>query len=367
MSESKYLEEILQFKREDLSYIAKSVIWKAPANIALIKYWGKKGNQLPINPSLSMSLSSSHTRTELQYRKAENSYGRVTFKFNGEQHPAFEKRVKEFIDRILPFFPFLKYMDLFIYSSNSFPHSAGIASSASAMSSLALCICSIEKQLREEYSGKEDFLQKASYMARLGSGSAARSVYGNYVEWGASGKGSNEYATPLTSEVNENMKFLYDTVLITSSSPKKISSSQGHSLMNDHPYKEGRINQAKMNFSQLKETLKAGDFKKFTEIVENEALSLHALMLSSKPGFVLLNDASLKIMDRVRIYRQETGAQMAFTLDAGPNIHLLYPAEEKEQIQSFIDNELRGLCENGRTLNDFTGKGPEQPEKNQDL
>ncbi|MEF8984346.1 MAG: diphosphomevalonate decarboxylase [Bacteroidales bacterium] len=367
MSESKYLEEILQFKREDLSSIAKSVIWKAPANIALIKYWGKKGNQLPINPSLSMSLSSSHTRTELQYRKAENNYGRITFKFNGEKHPAFEERVKAFIDKILPFFPFLKYMELFIYSKNNFPHSAGIASSASALSSLALCICSVEKQLKEEYSGTEDFLQKASYMARLGSGSAARSVYGHYVEWGASGNGTDDFATPLTSEVSENMEFLYDTVLITSSEPKKISSSQGHSLMNDHPYKEDRISQARINFSQLKETLKTGNFEKFTEIIENEALSLHALMLSSNPGFILINDASIKIMDRVRAYRQETGAQMAFTLDAGPNIHLLYPAEEKENIRNFIDNKLRGLCESGRTLNDFTGNGPEQPDKDQNL
>lgn len=367
MSENIYLKEALQLKREDLSSVPKSVIWESPANIALIKYWGKKGDQLPVSPSLSMTLSTSHTRTELHYRKAENIHGKVTFKFNEEKHLKFEKRIKAFIDKVSPFFPFLKYMDIFIYSRNSFPHSAGIASSASALSSLALCICSVEKQLMEEESDKKNFLQKASYMARIGSGSAARSIYGNYVEWASPQEGSEDYAKPLTSEVDENLEFLYDTILITSTSPKKVTSSGGHALMDNHPYKEARIEQAKTNFNSLKQTLREGNFKKLAEIVENEALSLHALMLSSNPGFVLLNDASIKIIERIRDFREATGTQVTFTLDAGPNVHVLYPEKEKERVRSFIDNQIRDLCENGRTLNDFTGKGPERLDKKQNL
>lgn len=367
MDEQTYLKEALQLNSGSLPSIPRSIIWEAPANIALVKYWGKKGDQLPISPSLSMTLSNSITRTELHYRESENTNPKIEFRFNAEKNNAFENRVKNFIDRISVFFPFLKKVDLFIYSNNTFPHSAGIASSASALSSLALCVCSMEEQLKGESADRESFFQKASYMARLGSGSASRSVYRNYVEWGAHHGGSDEYATPLGSEVNEQMKLLYDTILITSTKPKKISSTQGHSLMNVHPYKENRIKQAGINFQNLKDALETGDFDKFTEIVENEALSLHALMLSSNPGFVLLNEASISIIERVRNFREKNNTQVAFTLDAGPNIHLLYPEKEQEPIRHFINAELRAFCESGRMLNDFTGNGPERVNKKENL
>jgi diphosphomevalonate decarboxylase len=363
MTEQTYLKEAHQIQSGSLPSIPRSIIWEAPANIALIKYWGKKGEQLPISPSLSMTLNNSITRTELHYRKSENAGEKIEFRFNAEKNSAFETRVKKFIDRISSFFPFLDNLDLFIHTNNTFPHSAGIASSASAMSSMALCICSLEEQLKGEPRDSEAFFRKASYMARLGSGSASRSVYGDYVEWGAHNGGSDEYATPLGSEVHENMKLLYDSILITSSSPKKISSSRGHSLMNGHPYQGDRIKQAGTNLYKLKEALKTGDFAKFTEIVENEALSLHALMLSSNPGYVLLNEASLKIIERIRAFRERNNARVAFTLDAGPNIHLLYTEEEQQRIQHFINNDLSELCESGRILNDFTGNGPERIDK----
>ena len=367
MTEQTYLKEAHQVHSGSLPSVPRSIIWEAPANIALVKYWGKKGDQLPISPSLSMTLSNSITRTELHYRKSENPVGKIEFRFNAEKNNAFESRVKKFIDRISVFFPFLENLDLFIHSNNTFPHSAGIASSASAMASLSLCLCSLEEQLKGESRDREGFSRKASYMARLGSGSASRSVYGNYVEWGAHNEGSDEYATPLGSEVHEDMKLLYDSILITSSRPKKISSSRGHTLMDGHPYKADRIKQAETNFRKLKEALKTGDFETFTEIVENEALSLHALMLSSNPGYVLLNEASFKIIERVRAFREKNNARVTFTLDAGPNIHLLYTEEEQERIQHFINDELRELCESGRTLNDFTGNGPERIDKKSNL
>ena len=118
------------------------VTWQSPSNIALIKYWGKHGVQLPSNPSLSFTLSECNTTTELFWKEGE---GNIELLFNGESKERFTARAREYISSITPRFPYLKEFDLHIDSTNNFPHSAGIASSASAMSSLALCLCSMDE------------------------------------------------------------------------------------------------------------------------------------------------------------------------------------------------------------------------------
>ncbi len=356
----KYLNDALSIDKKEISNIPKIVGWESPSNIALVKYWGKKQAQTPINPSLSMTLSHAYTKTIIHYRRASGNSGTIHFKFNGQVENPFNERVNNYLNQLTLYYPFLNDMDLYIESGNNFPHSAGIAASASGMSALALTISSIEQQLRKKPLPKEDFYQKTSFMARLGSGSASRSLYGDYVAWGKNKNGSDEFATPLKENIHEMFEQMHDSIFIIRSEAKAVSSTKGHKRMNDHPYREARIQQANKNFEDMKQILENGDFKRFAEITEEEALSLHGLMLSSKKGYLLLNDTTLAIINKIREYREREKQPVAFTLDAGPNIHILYPSSAKGYIRQFIDKELKPIYPDNRIIHDFIGNGPKK-------
>ncbi|RLD50772.1 MAG: diphosphomevalonate decarboxylase [Bacteroidetes bacterium] len=337
--------------------------WQSPSNIALIKYWGKKDDQIPQNPSLSFTLSSSFTKTEIIYEVGGKPGISIQFLFEGKHNPGFEKRITKHLHKLAIFLPFIKSLNLTINSSNSFPHSSGIASSASSMSALALGLCSIERDLFGTLTDEKEFYQKASFLARLCSGSAARSVYGGFTVWGKNEyipNSSNEIAIPLKTEIHPVFHNLNDSILITSPEKKSVSSSQGHSLMNGHAYEEARYNQAQTNFHGLSEALKTGDEKKFITIVENEALSLHALMMASNPGFTLLNQNTWNIIHAIRKFRKKNNMMLAFTLDAGPNVHLIYPEKNKKALLDFINDDLIKYCHGQKWIDDGIGSGPVQ-------
>ena len=148
--------------------------WKSPSNIALVKYWGKKGNQLPANPSISFSLDQAFTQTEIEAEFKGHDKPGLEFLFEGQSNSEFEIKLKKFLSGMEDEFPWLKETYLRIQSSNTFPHSSGIASSASSYSALALCILSLDEQISGIANVNK--IQKASEIARRGSGSACRSV-----------------------------------------------------------------------------------------------------------------------------------------------------------------------------------------------
>ncbi len=244
----------------------KKVGWRSPSNIALIKYWGKRGIQLPQNPSLSFALSKSYTETTILYNFKSEKGISIDFTFEGNKNEVFEKRIKSYLNSLLDFLPFLNYLHLKIESENSFPHSSGIASSASAMSALALCLVSIEKELIGTFKEESSFFEKASFLARLGSGSAARSVYGGYSVWGKHSDipdSNDEIAIPLGIDVHQKFQNLHNAILITSSASKKVSSSMGHKLMEGNVYAKARYEQARSNMSLMVDALQTGDEERF--------------------------------------------------------------------------------------------------------
>ena len=330
------------------------VYWEAPSNIALVKYWGKKGLQIPCNPSISLSLSSSKTKTSLKWAKKERTDDfSFDFFFEGEKNHLFEKKIEAFLDRIGPGFSFLKSYHLEFHSSNTFPHSVGIASSASSMASFALCLCSMAEAL-----GHLDgpFYEKASFISRLGSGSACRSLYGGVTSWGEffwqeKKLGSDLFATPF-SEVHQDFLEILDFILIVNSSPKKVSSTVGHSLMNDHPFLEARITQANKNMEAILDALYKGDWETFQDVVENEALTLHSLMMNSSTPFILMKPETFLLIEKIRNFREKTGVKCCFTLDAGPNLHLLCLKSEENLVRKFVQEECEGLLEDRRWIED---------------
>lgn len=339
-----------------------SFSWRSPSNIAVVKYWGKYGIQLPANPSLSMTLSESYTETTVTFNPSTTRGVSVDLLFEGSSNEKFENRLLKYLVSISTLLPFLNLVKLEIESRNSFPHSAGIASSASAMSALALCLCSIENLLLNGAMEKDKFDIRASYLARLGSGSASRSIYAPWAVWGSHSDiegSSDEFAIKLDGDISHRFSNLRDTILITESGKKKVSSSTGHNLMNSNPYAENRFRIAGRNISSSVNSIYNDDMKLFGELLEHEALNLHGLMMSSIPGYILINGNTINIIEKVRDFRKDTDLPFYFTLDAGPNVHLIYPEDCNDTVNAFIESELKQFCENGMILHDSAGSGPE--------
>jgi diphosphomevalonate decarboxylase len=346
------------------------ITWRSPSNIAIVKYWGKFGTQLPCNPNISFTLNNAYTETVLTYKtkaKKDNTIS-LDFLFEGKKNEAFKAKQVKFLSTLLEIFPFLTQLHLKIESRNSFPHSAGIASSASSMSALALCLCSLENQLFQQNTVSQDihgererkFLKKASHIARLGSGSACRSVYPIMAQWGKTKSvygSSDNYAIPFETEIHDIFKTYHDDILIVSKGEKAVSSRMGHGLMENNPYAKPRYEQANSRMDSLLKALNAGDVESFGQIAEDEALTLHALMMTSSPSFTLLKPNTLKMIEILRGYRETTKVPVFFSLDAGPNLHLLYPHTFETQVKALIDNELKKYCENKQVIFDTVGQG----------
>ena len=341
--------------QSNYSLQAGEVSAKSPSNIALVKYWGKKKNQIPTNSSISYTLTNSFTATTLKFTPKEEKGFDVKVFLEGEYKESFAPKIITFFERIAAYIPFLEQYRFEVHTSNSFPHSSGIASSASGMSAMALCLVEIEKQLGGTLT-EDDMLKKASFLARLGSGSACRSVYKGLVEWGENNfmQGSSDlYGSKYPdNEVHEVFKTFHDTILLIHEGQKSVSSTVGHNLMNGHPYAERRFVEANENLEKLFSILKSGNIEAFGKLVEHEALTLHAMMMMSDPAFILMKPNTVAALEKLWEFRRGTGNHLYFTLDAGANVHLLYPAQDAEAIEIFIEEELKQFCQNGNYIKD---------------
>ena len=342
-----------------------SYSWSSPSNIALVKYWGKKKDQIPENPSISFTLSNCKTITEVTYTKKEDKEFSFEVYFEGEKNEAFKPKIQTFFERIETYLPFLRDYHFKIDTSNTFPHSSGIASSASGMSAIALCLMSIEDKLStiEKSSDLKYFNQKASFLARLGSGSACRSIEGELVVWGENesiAESSDLYGVKFEGEVHSNFKNYQDTILLVDKGEKQVSSTVGHQLMYGHPFAQERFKQAHDNLATLKTILASGDLNEFVKIVESEALTLHAMMMTSMPYFILMKPNTLEVINKIWAFRAKTDSKVCFTLDAGANVHILYPESETKSVLEFIKNELVSYCQNEHYICDQIGLGANQ-------
>lgn len=337
-----------------------SFSWSAPSNIALVKYWGKKENQIPANPSISFTLNNCKTITTLAFSKKESNKN-LSFDlfFEGQPKEDFKPKIQKFFERVLVYLPFLKDYHFTIDTQNTFPHSSGIASSASGMAALAMNLMNLEKELNPEMTD-DYFFQKASFLARLGSGSACRSVKGNVVVWGnhENIKGSSDlYGVVFPNKIHDNFQNFQDTILLVDKGEKQVSSTVGHDLMHHHPFAETRFVQAHDNLDKISTILQNGNLEEFIKVVESEALTLHAMMMTSMPYFILMKPSTLEIINKIWKFRKETNIPVCFTLDAGANVHVLYPENNKVKVLEFIKAELVGCCENNQYICDKIGTG----------
>jgi len=349
-----------------LQFIEKaSFTWQTPSNIALVKYWGKSEPQIPKNASISFTLNNCHTITTIEFKKIEKSDS-VQFDmfFEGKKNEDFKPKIAKFFQRIAAYCPYIFEYKMIIHSQNSFPHSSGIASSASGLSAIAMCLTSLEQQLIPALNS--DFVtKKASFLARLGSGSASRSIEGPLVVWGNHPEieGSSDlFGVPFPHTIHSIFENYQDVILLVDKGEKQVSSTVGHELMYNHPFSENRFQQANENLTKLSKILQNGDIKNFINLVESEALTLHAMMLTSNPYFILMKPNTLEIIQKIWKYRSENQSNICFTLDAGANVHVLFPENEKQNVLQFIENELANFCHKNEYICDSVGFGAKKLE-----
>jgi len=333
---------------------SQTVTESCPSNIALIKYWGKYENQIPANPSISYTLNHCRTNTTMEFSAGEE-FSVQTF-LAGNEEQKFAEKIEKYFKNIEQYLPWILKGKYVIRTENTFPHSSGIASSASGFGAIAKCLMQLDAAFSGSIS-EEVSLEKASFLARLGSGSACRSLYNGLVVWGNTKEveGSSDlYAVQYPNdEIHTVFKNFNDWVLLIHEGEKSVSSTVGHGLMKTNPYAERRFQEAHENFATLKDILKTGDLEGFIKLTEHEALTLHAMMMMSDPAFILMKTGTLEVINKIWEFRRITGLPLFFTLDAGANVHLLFPNDiESDKIKIFIKQELLPFTQNGGVVKD---------------
>ncbi|AQX12621.1 diphosphomevalonate decarboxylase [Elizabethkingia meningoseptica] len=332
----------------------ETVSESCPSNIALIKYWGKYENQIPANPSISYTLNNCKTNTTMEFF-ANEAFSVQTF-LAGNEEKKFAEKIEKYFKNIEQYLPWILKGKYVIHTENTFPHSSGIASSASGFGAIAKCLMKLDEAFSGETT-EEELLKKASFLARLGSGSACRSLYNGLVVWGNTKEveGSSDlYAVAYPNEeIHSVFRSFNDWVLLIHEGEKSVSSTVGHGLMKTNPYAERRFQEAHENFTLLKNILKTGDLEGFIKLTEHEALTLHAMMMMSDPAFILMKTGTLEVINKIWDFRRITGLPLFFTLDAGANVHLLFPSDiEADKIKIFIEQELLPFTQKGGVVKD---------------
>jgi diphosphomevalonate decarboxylase len=292
------------------------------SNIALIKYWGNRDDRLrlPSTGSISMNLDSLFARTSLTFVPGLD---RDSLDLNGQptSGPALA-RVQAFLDLVREMTGQPLYAR--VVSENNFPIGAGIASSAAAFAALSLAAT--------HAFGLDLSEQELSRLARRGSGSACRSIPTGFVEWKAGDTDSDSYAFSLARPEDWD---LVDCIAIVSSQSKGVGSSEGHVLAGSSPLQPARLAGTPQRLETCRRAILEHDFNTLTEVAELDSHLMHAVMMTSQPRLLYWAPASITVMQAVQSLRRD-GLPAFYTLDAGPNVHVICPASSASQVESFL-------------------------------
>lgn len=291
----------------------------APSNIALCKYWGKRAAalNLPVNSSLSVSLGRLGTRTEIRCADTERVY------LNGALQPpdtSFAQRVSGFLDL---FRPFLGDPQFEVRTENNIPTAAGLASSASGFAALVMAL--------DDWAGWGLGGREKSMLARLGSGSAARSVFDGFVQWHA---GSNDDGTDSFAErLPEKWPEFRIGILELSRARKPVGSRDGmnRTVETSFLYAFGWQKQAEEDLARIRRGIETRDFTLLGITAERNALAMHATMMSAWPPLLYFQPDTVEQIHKVQRVRAD-GLEVYLTIDAGPNIKLLFLQENEAAV-----------------------------------
>ena len=291
----------------------------AHPNIAFIKYWGNRDQilRLPSNGSISMNLDGLFTKTTVTF-SASLKTDSLRIGNRPVTGPGLE-RVSNFLDLVRQMAGMNYRAE--VISENNFPSGAGIASSAAAFAALALAA--------SQAAGIVLTNRELSRLARRGSGSACRSTPSGFVEWQVGKAEEDSYAFSIAPPDHWD---LVDCVAIVSTGHKKTGSTEGHALAGTSSLQAARVADTPRRLDLCRRAILARDFEAFASIVELDSDMMHAVMMTSAPGLFYWRPASITVMDAVREWRKG-GIPVCYTVDAGPNIHVICPREQAEGVE----------------------------------
>lgn len=297
----------------------KSASAIAHPNIAFIKYWGNRDNslRLPANGSISMNLGALLTKTCVTFR--DDLRADVLTIGGKEVTGAALDRVSAFMDHVRLLAPEVGYAE--IVSENNFPMGAGIASSAAAFAALALAASAAAGVNLKE--------NELSSLARLGSGSACRSIPDGFCEWAYGSGDSDSCAVSIASASHWA---LTDLIALISGEHKKTGSSAGHTAALTSPFQPERVRTAPERIKKCREAILNKDFAALAEVSERDMIMMHSVMMTQEPPLFYWEGASIRLIKAVRDWREE-GLPCFATLDAGPNVHVICPSEVMDEVQ----------------------------------
>jgi diphosphomevalonate decarboxylase len=292
----------------------------AHPNIALIKYWGNRDEhlRLPSNGSMSMTLGGLQTEVTVAF---DDDLTADQFSINDSPAPPAS------LDRVAVHIDFVRSLAEVttrarIVSRSNFPSGVGIASSAAAFAALTVASCSA---LGMDLAAKD-----LSRIARRGSGSASRSIFGGFVEWYAADEDSGSYSEPIADKDHWD---LVDLIALVSRSPKAVGSTEGHARAASSPLQAGRVADTPRRLTSCRHAILAKDFPALAEVAELDSNMMHSVMMTSDPPVYYWTAETIRVMRAVRGWRS-SGASVFFTIDAGPNVHCICPASEAAETSS---------------------------------
>jgi len=292
----------------------------ANSNIALVKYWGKRDERLhlPQNNSISMTASGMLTRTTVEISE---KYKKNILNINGQDYSRGTKEYDAF-ERFLSILDIKGHVK--VMSENSFPTSAGLASSASGYAALATALNEAMQLGLDE--------KELSVLARRGSGSASRSIFSGFVEWhkGVKNDGTDSFSEQIADK--EHWPEFRIIICITSKLEKKIKSREAmRRTVETSPYYSGWLHSIDKDIQIMKEAINKKHFSKVGTIAETNCLKMHALMWTTQPPIIYQNPTTIRIMNSIIEWRQQ-GLEAYFTMDAGPQVKILCLEENLQEI-----------------------------------
>ncbi|MGS4787563.1 diphosphomevalonate decarboxylase [Streptococcus sp. P25B114] len=302
-------------------------IARAHTNIALIKYWGKRDKQLflPMNSSLSLTLDAFYTDTKVIF---DSDLTADEFYLNGILQDSKEiLKISRFLDLFCEYIGERTFAR--VESLNFVPTAAGLASSASAFAALTLATATAL--------GLNLSREKLSTLARRGSGSSTRSLFGGFVEWDMGTGSADSMAHPI-DDADWDIGMI---VLAVNTGQKKIASREGmdHTVATS-PFYQAWVNTAKEDLQAIKQAIADRDFEQVGQITEHNGMKMHATTLSANPPFTYWSADSLLAQEAVRQVREESGLSAYMTMDAGPNIKVLCRASQMAELVDTLSRYL---------------------------
>lgn len=317
---------------------------RAGSNIAFIKYWGVSDPvlNLPLSNSISMTLADAYTTTSVDWDSRGNlATDEITIDGKRMQGKSTD-RIVHHLNRMRALAE--KDHRARVVSLNNFPMASGIASSASGFAALTVAGCAA---LQLDLSPTQ-----LSALARKGSGSASRSIFGGFVEWE---KGRDD-ATSVARQIQPPDHWaLLDIVAVVSAAEKPVSSESGHLLAATSPFSAARIDALDMGLTEVRSAIATCDIERLGRVIERDALAMHAVMMTSVPNLIYWQPGTVEVIHAVRRWREQERIPVYFTIDAGANVHLICEAA----LRTAVSDRLRTLKSVQQMIVSKPGPGPQ--------